>query len=81
MNEFTLLIRDAAEPPPQHLQINITRLATQMGYSPSHLSRVLAHKTTPSLRCVQKIATTLQLNINDLCKMLEEGRISATKTN
>lgn len=79
MNEFALTISDAEKPVVDDLQVNITRLATRVGYSTSHLSRVFAKKTAPSLKCARKLAAALKLSVEDLSLRIEEGRIRATQ--
>jgi len=80
MREFKLRISEDEEPTPRYMTINITRLAMQTGYSTSHLSRIFTKQTTPSLDCIRALAVVLKLKLDDLCQMIEEGRISATKT-
>ena len=53
-------------------RINLSRLAMRTGYSLSHLSRVFAGYTTPSMKCIRQMATVLSLSIAQVDEIIGE---------
>jgi transcriptional regulator with XRE-family HTH domain len=62
------------------MEVNFRRLATNTGYSVSHISRIFARKTTPSLVCLERIAEALGYDITTLRDLIKDRRIYAAKT-
>jgi len=62
---------------PKELRINVSRLALQTGYSPSHISRVISCKTVPSLKCLTTMGEALKVDITDLYDLIWKGAINA----
>jgi transcriptional regulator with XRE-family HTH domain len=76
---FQLTISDSKVRKPR-TEVNLTRLAMNTGYSKSHISRVFAQKTAPSMACLEKIAEALGYDIITLYRLIKERRIYAAKT-
>lgn len=54
---------------------NLSRLSLQTGYSLSHLSRVFAKKTVPSIACLSILAKVLGTNIVVLLDLINERKV------
>lgn len=79
MKKLTITIKDSVPKKPK-TEVNITRLSHITGYSKSHLSRVFAGITKPSISCLCKLAKVMDLSIGDLYKSIQGGKIGVTKT-
>lgn len=54
---------------------NLSRLSLQTGYSVSHLSRVFAKKTVPSLCCLATLSEVLGVSMTILFDSINERKI------
>ncbi len=65
----------------KRIGIHLTQLANTIGYSPSHLSRVINRLSNPSVHCLEAMGKELGVNMELLWKMIKEGRVYAWKNN
>lgn len=59
-----------------HLDVNISAISRATGIDVSHLSRVFSGHRIPTVDNVQKIASCLDLPLEDVVKFLEQKRES-----
>lgn len=59
---------------PKIVKVNLTRVHQATGYSKSHLSRVFARKTAPSVSCAVAIAEALDMTVDNLLLRLRSKR-------
>lgn len=59
---------------PKIVKVNLTRIQQMTGYSKSHLSRVFARKTAPSVKCAVAIAEALDMTVDNLLLRLRSKR-------
>jgi len=79
---FKMIISDREEEKKRtHFRINATRLSYKMGYSVSHISRVIRRKTRPSTECLMHLADVLGLTMDETHRAIKEGRIYVGKAN
>jgi len=77
---FTLTITDRAPSKPNALiWVNLSRVAHLTGYSISHLSRVFARQTIPSLKCIKSTSEALGMDVGTFVDKLERGCIHVIK--
>ena len=62
------------------MDINLSRLAFDTGYSISHLSRVFSRENGLSVTCLTKVAKALKLSMEDVLKKLEEGEFNVAES-
>ena len=79
MGDFSLTIKSGDVPKSEKIRINITRLSYITGYDKSHISRVFARKSKPSVTCLEKLAKALGLGFEELHVIIAEGRIDVAK--
>lgn len=70
--DFTVIISDRKNVKKRVL-IVVSRLAKETGYSKSHVSRIFAGKTTPSLKCLVKISIALKISLDELAEVLPKA--------
>ena len=67
--DFTVIISDR-KARRRRVPIIISRLAKETGYHKSHMSRIFSGQTKPSMECLFKISTALQITVDELAAVL-----------
>lgn len=67
--DFAVIISDR-KAQKRKVPIFVSRLARETGYNKSHISRVFSGKTKPSMECLFKIASALQITVDELVSVL-----------
>ena len=73
--QMTITDREPEEKPTRY-KVNLTRLSHSTRYSLSHLSRVFARKTNPSVPCLRAIAIQMGLTMDEVEKAIKERRVT-----
>lgn len=74
MGQFEVIIRSVKEPQ-RRIEINISRLSQMTGYSVSHLSRFIAGKTRPTMKCWVEVASALGIGLDELKNLIDNRGI------
>jgi len=72
--KFELIIRSGKVEGEASLKVNLSRLGLRTGYSVSHLSRVFRGETNPSVQCLAKVASAMDLNISKLYAIIQGAK-------
>ena len=70
--DFTVIISDRK--PRKRVQVSVSRLALETGYHKSHISRIFRGETRPSFRCLTKLASALDVTVDELATTLTENK-------